>query len=264
MSTPGTGQIAAPSGQTFTAVMGSGPPALVFHGGPGFDHEPLVEALAPMAKSRRLIFFDQLGCGRTPANGPVGAEATFAHAANVLDSITEASLSFVAFSWGAVVAAAALAARHGRAVAETIFINPTPITGRDYAEMRASLAARIPLATQAEVQRLILAGAEGGDAFALYAPYYVARPGIVLPRMNLAAMTYVTVDGSLGDFDFTSAIPRLGRIKIIRSDRDHVEPRWLRPLLDAAVEDVVIPGTGHYPFFEDHSAFAAALRRVLG
>jgi proline iminopeptidase len=244
-------------------MMGSGPAALVFHGGPGFDHEPLVGPLAPVAKTRRLIFFDQLGCGRTPAEGPVTAEATFAHAAGVLDGITDADLSFVAFSWGATVAAAALAARSGRAVAETILINPTPLGSRDYAEMRAALSARIPAEIQAEVQRLVLAGAEGADAFALYAPYYVARPGIVVPRMSLAAMTYVTVDGSLGDFDFSAAIPRLGRIKVIRGERDHVAPRWLGAILEAAVEDIVLPGVAPYPFLEDRPAFDAALRRVL-
>lgn len=259
MSTPGTGQISAPAGQTFTAVMGSGPPALVFHSGPGFDHEPLVEPLALVAKMRRLIFFDQLGCGRTAADGAVTGEATFAHAASVLDEHTDPGLTFIAFSWGAVVAAAALAARPGRRVSETLLINPAPITGRDYAEMRASLAARIPADVQAEVQQLISAGAEGADAFALYAPYYVARPGVVLPRLSLAAMTYVTVDASLGDFDFTGVIPRLGRIKVIRGERDHVESRWLGALLDAAAEDTVISGVGHFPFFEDRAAFDAAL-----
>ncbi len=264
MSTPGAGQVTAPARQTFMAVMGSGPATLVFHGGPGFDHQPLLEPLAPMAKRRRLIFFDQLGCGRTSADGPVTAEATFAHAASVLDEHTGDGLSFVAFSWGAVVAAAALAERSGRGVAETILINPTPINGRDYAEMRASLAARIPAEAQNEVQRLILAGAEGADAFALYAPYYVAGAGVVLPRMSLAAMTYATVDASLGEFDFATAVPRLGRIKLIRGEHDYVESRWLGPLLEAAAEDIVIPGVGHYPFFEDRAAFDAALRRVLG
>src|SRR5207249_2070026 len=65
---------------TFILTIGLGPPVLVIHGGPGFDHRYLLPAVAELAKRRTLILYDQPGCGRTPApSGGVTAEVTFRH-----------------------------------------------------------------------------------------------------------------------------------------------------------------------------------------
>jgi len=43
---------------------GSGTPLLVLHGGPGAGHDYL-EPLTTLAAERPVIFYDQLGCGRS-------------------------------------------------------------------------------------------------------------------------------------------------------------------------------------------------------
>lgn len=55
-----------PGGQVWWRRVGSGPgtPLLVLHGGPGAGHDYL-QPLATLATDRPIIFYDQLGCGRS-------------------------------------------------------------------------------------------------------------------------------------------------------------------------------------------------------
>ncbi|MEU4338631.1 proline iminopeptidase-family hydrolase [Micromonospora lupini] len=65
-SEPGERFIDVPGGRVWAKVTGSGPgvPLLVLHGGPGAGHDYL-EPLAALADDRPVIFYDQLGCGRS-------------------------------------------------------------------------------------------------------------------------------------------------------------------------------------------------------
>ncbi|MGH8929354.1 MAG: alpha/beta fold hydrolase, partial [Egibacteraceae bacterium] len=48
-----------------------GAPLLVLHGGPGFPHDYLT-VLDRLADQREVIFYDQLGCGRSATQHPPG------------------------------------------------------------------------------------------------------------------------------------------------------------------------------------------------
>ena len=64
---PTEGQIAVPGGQVWYQITGPdqpGVPLLCLHGGPGMPHDYL-EPLAGLALTRPVIFYDQLGCGRS-------------------------------------------------------------------------------------------------------------------------------------------------------------------------------------------------------
>jgi len=60
------GTIAVPGGNVWYKSVGEGdlPPLLVVHGGPGFTHNYLTP-LEDLADQRRVIYWDQLGCGRS-------------------------------------------------------------------------------------------------------------------------------------------------------------------------------------------------------
>src|SRR5215472_3667297 len=45
--------------------IGSGPPVIVLHGGPDFDHRYLLPELDDLADSYHLIYYDQRGHGRS-------------------------------------------------------------------------------------------------------------------------------------------------------------------------------------------------------
>lgn len=63
---PGERYVDVPGGRVWVNVVGSGrrPPLLVLHGGPGAGHDYL-ESLGDLAVDRPVVFYDQLGCGRS-------------------------------------------------------------------------------------------------------------------------------------------------------------------------------------------------------
>ncbi len=63
-----TGSLPFRGHRTWYGIVGDGEepgrlPLLVLHGGPGVPHDAL-EPLAGLANGRRVVFYDQLGCGR--------------------------------------------------------------------------------------------------------------------------------------------------------------------------------------------------------
>src|SRR3989442_3359941 len=59
------GFVAVPGGRVWYRSVGEGGvPLLCLHGGPGFPHDYL-EELEGLASDRRVVFYDQLGCGRS-------------------------------------------------------------------------------------------------------------------------------------------------------------------------------------------------------
>ncbi len=62
---PREGFIEVPGGRVWSRAVGDGgTPLLCLHGGPGFTHYYL-EPLEALAGRRQVIFYDQLGCGRS-------------------------------------------------------------------------------------------------------------------------------------------------------------------------------------------------------
>ena len=64
-----TGLVPFRGHHTWYGIVGTGEepgsaPLVVCHGGPGFPHDAL-EPLAALARGRRVVFYDQLGCGRS-------------------------------------------------------------------------------------------------------------------------------------------------------------------------------------------------------
>lgn len=60
------GHISVPGGEVWYKIVGSGgaTPLLTLHGGPGAGHDYL-EPLEALAADRPVVFFDQLGCGKS-------------------------------------------------------------------------------------------------------------------------------------------------------------------------------------------------------
>jgi proline iminopeptidase len=61
------GFVEVPGGKVWYRIVGDNDdaaPLLCLHGGPGFTHYYL-EPLEALAEHRRVIFYDQLGCGRS-------------------------------------------------------------------------------------------------------------------------------------------------------------------------------------------------------
>lgn len=60
------GYLQVPGGQVWYRLVGEGPktPLIILHGGPGVPHDYLAN-LEALAKDRPVLFYDQLGCGKS-------------------------------------------------------------------------------------------------------------------------------------------------------------------------------------------------------
>lgn len=66
------GEVATPHGRIHYEVLGAGPPILLIAGGPGSSHTSLRPEFDRLAASHTVVYFDNIGRGRSSAQLPVG------------------------------------------------------------------------------------------------------------------------------------------------------------------------------------------------
>jgi len=101
------GFIEVPGGRVWYRSVGEGgTPLLCLHGGPGFTHYYL-EPLEALADRRQVIFYDQLGCGRSdrPEDGALWTVDRFVEElAAVRAALGLERLHLFGSSWGGMLA----------------------------------------------------------------------------------------------------------------------------------------------------------------
>lgn len=145
--------------------VGQGPPLVVLHGGPDFDHRYFLPALDRLADSYRLIYYDQRGRGKS-ADGVRPEEVSLASELEDLGRVQdhfglEAPVLF-GHLWGAVLALEYVL-RHPSRASALLLMNPAPASAADVTEFRK--AYRENLGPDMERQRIIMAGSayQAGD-----------------------------------------------------------------------------------------------------
>ena len=103
------GYIEVPGGKVWYRAVGdeaNAIPLLCLHGGPGFTHHYL-EPLESLADRRRVIFYDQLGCGRSDRPGDLtlwNVDRFVEELARVRSALDLDRLHLFGSSWGGMLA----------------------------------------------------------------------------------------------------------------------------------------------------------------
>ncbi|MFD8077009.1 alpha/beta fold hydrolase [Streptomyces sp. NPDC059718] len=108
-----------PAVELFVARAGrpSGPPLLVVHGGPDWDHTYLRRPLDRLAGHRRIVLPDLRGCGRSTrglADGHYTPDAATADLVRLLDALGIGRTDVLGFSYGGLIAQRLALAAPGR------------------------------------------------------------------------------------------------------------------------------------------------------
>lgn len=258
-----------PEGPTFVKTVGSGPPMLVVHGGPGFDHTYLVEPLGFLTDRRTLVFYDQPGCGRTPApKDDVSLLYTARHFRSLmLELFGQRPTGIIAHSWGALVVLAGFAIRQDPSPAapgEGVIINPVAITSQAYLAALQRLLARLPEDVTTGFFEILRSGGRGADAMRLILPYYRTRDFRGCPEdFPLTPSTYLQIAEHLGEFDFTDGVRALRNVSVLVGADDFTGLDLVPELVAAAKALSVMDGTSHFPFFEDPDGFRTEVGRLI-
>jgi len=169
----------------YARAIGQGPPVIVLHGGPDFDHGYLLPDLDRLAQTSRLIYYDQRGRGRS-ADGVRPEDVTLASDLEDIDRVRQhfrlEAPALLGHSWGAVLALE-YALRYPTRVSRLILMNPAPVSASDVAVARKVYLER--LGADMDRQRAITASGayQAGDPEAVAERYRIHfKPSLKRPQ----------------------------------------------------------------------------------
>lgn len=155
-SSPRQDRVPVEEAQLFTREVGEGPPIVVLHGGPDFDHHYLVPELDRLAEAFRLVYYDQRGRGRS-ADGvdpeDVSLDSELEDVEAVRRSFGLERTAVLGHSWGGHVALA-YAVRHPDRVSHLILLNTAPASHDGMLLLREHVRLARPAADTAALESL--------------------------------------------------------------------------------------------------------------
>ena len=162
-------------GSLYARTIGRGPPTIVLHGGPDFDHAYLLPDLDRLADVLRLTYYDQRGRGRSADNVQpqrVTLSSDIEDVETVRRHFGLDAPVILAHSWGTVLALE-YAVRHPTHASHLVLMNPAPASAQDFVLLRKAYVHEI--GAQMDRQREIMASDayKQGDPEAVAARYRI-------------------------------------------------------------------------------------------
>jgi len=251
-------------------AIGNGPTCLVVHGWPGADHTYLRPGLDVLARSLRLVFYDQRGHGRSsrPPAQTITIEELAGDAAALVGRLGGGPVLVLGHNHGAAVAQE-LALRHPDRVAGLILVAATPgelgsqesladTLDLPLVPVEADGLQRVPPASDDELAGTMRALAayffprpETADAEAVFARTTWSSEAAV--RWTLATAWWTSVD-HLGEIAVPAALIA-GRHDIFCPPQQ--SQRIARHLNGAST--TVLEQSGHLPWLDEPEPFVAAV-----
>jgi proline iminopeptidase len=283
--TPGEGYVDVPGGRLWYRVVGAGPgtPLVLLHGGPGAPSYYL-EPLAALGDDRPIVFYDQLGAGRSDHITDTTL-MTVAHYAAELDSLRRAlkleRFHLLGHSWGTMLGAE-YALAHPDAVKTLILASPALSTARWLADAD-TLLATMPDSIRDAIARHEADGTfdapEYQSAVMAYYHRYLSRRDPWTPQTDstfaqLGVVVYgymwgpseFTGTGTLEEFDVTDS---LGMIHVptlfTTGEYDEARPatvRYYASLIPGAAV-AVIPDAAHLTMQDNPGENVRVVREFL-
>ena len=256
----------------FERRVGSGPPTIVLHGGPGAHHDYLLPGFDALAAGRTLIYYDQRGGGRSavPREVPVGwrEQVEDLEALRRLWGIER--LTLAGYSWGGLLSLL-YATEHPGRVERLALVSPAPAWRAARAEFERRLSARtMAPALQEERAALRASGLRERDpeayqrrVFELSVAGYFHDPAKVagLTPFRVTGRTQQAVWESLGEYDLRPALAGLRlSAMVLHGDDDPIPAESARAIADAIGAPFhLLTACGHVPYVEAFEEF----RRLL-
>jgi proline iminopeptidase len=272
----------------YYATLGTGPPVVLLHGGPGTTHEYFLPYLLPLARHHQLVLIDERGSGRSQQLED-HAQYNLAMMANDIEAVRVAldlgKIDLLGHSFGGILAQA-VAIQHPASIRRLILAATGSSAKRinaDFKRIKDSADEKI----RAQIEALEARGIIGADGAQLAeyraladqaeAPYsYFIRPpawdsartpmGWDVLNQIWGAKSDFHIDGDLAGFDFTEALRKLTiPTLVIYGDHDMVTDATAQESHAALVGSalVKIPRSAHMMMVDQNAAFIDAVTRFL-
>jgi len=282
---PGDGMLAVPGGKIWYRVVGTGrgTPLLVIHGGPGGSSCRQRE-LARLGMDRPVIFYDQLGTGRSerPTDTTLWKlDRSVAEVQAIRDQLGLRQVDILGHSWGGTVAAEYALTHPNSGVRALILAGPL-LSTKVWIADADSLVAQLPDTVRRVVAEADRTGKYDTPAYQTaidtFSAHFTARHvtafypecATVDGNRNIYEFMWGPSEfqstGTLRSYDRTS---RLGEMKLpvllIGGEYDEARPSTLREFqrLIPGSEVITIPNAGHALMVDAPEETAAAIRGFL-
>jgi proline iminopeptidase len=264
----------------YTRRIGSGPPVVILHGGPGAHHDYLLPQYDLLARRRVLLYYDQRGGGRSPIARAVPA-GWREHVAD-LEALREQwrldRITLLGYSWGGLLAVL-YALEHPDRIERLALVCPAPVTAEWRSDFQRRLAARAAnpwiAGARAELQASGLRDSDPEKyrrmAFALSVAGYFRDPAMAqqLTPFRVTQRVEQAVWESLGPYDLRERIRTTfpaGRAPPSLAVAGLYDPlpieaaRQLAALFETPAVELA---TGHVPHVEATEEFVRVLDEFL-
>ncbi|MFE5118083.1 proline iminopeptidase-family hydrolase [Streptomyces sp. NPDC056669] len=263
------GKVSVPGGEVwYRRTGGGGVPLLLVHGGPGYPSDPLFEAFEPLAGEREVIWYDQLGVGRSDPIDDVSL-LTVDRFLDELGTVSEGlgleSPHVYGHSWGAMLGLQ-YAAERNPDWTSLICANGLASVNRFEAEVRDLMRALPGDVLERTYGRELRGETNDPDYWAAQAEYVracVLRTGTMRLDPELMSMpTFRTmighadyhITGTLKDWDIFGELDRI-RVPtlVLGGEFDECVPAHLADIADRIpdAEHVTQPGAAHMGYLEE-------------
>ena len=252
-------------GQHRAASSSDALPLLVCHGGPGVPSDYLFPLSGQLP--RPVLFFDQLGCGRSERPSPEVEEYSIAASVQDLVEVVEAMVAkrliplqrgepayhLYGQSFGGILAFEALAPNSGLPLPRSLTLSNVPSSVPVLLEEVAALLAHLDGdGARFDVTHVCRTTPRPPELLAAYAP---GHPGNHWRGVDVIA-------------DWCATEPSLGcltlPVLLLAAEHDFVTPRSMESWLHLAQRRLeIIPGAAHHALLERPEIYGACLERFL-
>jgi proline-specific peptidase len=281
------GRIPYAGGETWYRIVGDGEepgklPLLALHGGPGALHDYIEPVGALASTGRRVIFYDQIGCGRSWVEKPpeFWTVELFVHEVQaVRDGLGLERVHLFGSSWGGMLAMEyALTQPAGLA---SLVLSSSPASIPLWAEETSRLVSELPEETRRVLEEGDPASPEYAAAQEEFYRRHVCRleprhDGYLRTIAGVAEHPDVyhhmqgpnefVITGTLKDWDITARLPEILVPTLITAGRhDEFTSRQAQVVRDgiAGSELVVFEESSHMQFAEEPERFRAVVGAFL-
>ena len=275
----------------FCREVGDGPPIVVLHGGPDFDHAYLRPELDRLADAFRLVYYDQRGRGRS-AEGVRPEDVTLASELDDLELVRShfglEPVAVLGHSWGGVLAME-YAVRHLERVSHLILLDTGPASAADWRVLREELVRRRDPRDQEEMNAIVATDAYARGDLEAEAEYYRRHFRMTLrqPALLEALVARLRANFTEGGvvlartiehrlYDETSRaedwnlFPGLRELDVptlvLHGEHDFVPVELAARVAEAVpgARLTVLPGCGHFTYLEAPDAVFQEVTRHCG
>ncbi|MCV7197900.1 proline iminopeptidase-family hydrolase [Mycobacterium angelicum] len=283
--TQAEGTIAVPGGEVWFKRVPGGPglPLLVVHGGPGLPHQYL-DSLQRLAGEREVIYWDQLGCGKSerPTDPALWTmQRSMAEMKAVVGALRLDRFHVFGNSWGAMLALQYVLDAPAGAVSLTISNSAASIS--EFSKNVARLKSGLDPATQAAIDRHEDAGtitaAEYQAAIRIWNATHLCRlqpwpTELEAAFQNMGTEIFATmfgpsvfrINGTIEDWDVVDRLAEIAIPTLLLAARfDEFSPDHMREMHSriAGSRFEFFDSTAHLPFLEEPERFDQIMRDFL-